>query len=306
MNNQNDIDKELEKLLNDTESEVVKAYVRTLNDLRLKIAELFEKYAKGDELSYQDAMKYNRLEALIREITTILNNLYGINLQLVQTAQTQQFESAYYLTFYVLEQGLQQNLSFTLLNPETIEAAINNPITGLTLNQRLEKNRIDILYKLRQEITQGLIQGEGYAKIANRIVDAVGKDRRKALTIARTEGGRAHSLGKLAAYEETQRLLSNTEKMWVSTLDAVTRPSHRTLDGKRADEEGYFHYGGEKAAAPRLFGKPQLDINCRCSFIIIVDGIEPTVRRARKDDGKNEVIPYQTYEDWYKSKTKDE
>ncbi|MDN8729563.1 phage head morphogenesis protein, partial [Staphylococcus aureus] len=47
------------------------------------------------------------------------------------------------------------------------------------------------------------------------------------------------------------------------------------------------------------------NINCRCKLLYYIDENElPTVMRARKDDGKNEVIPFMTYREWEKYKRK--
>ena len=46
---------------------------------------------------------------------------------------------------------------------------------------------------------------------------------------------------------------------------------------------------------PRMFGKPQEDINCRCTTITIVNGIEPELR---KDIETKEIIKYNNYNEW--------
>ncbi|PAF34211.1 hypothetical protein CHH69_16910, partial [Terribacillus saccharophilus] len=118
--------------------------------------------------------------------------------------------------------------------------------------------------------------------------------------VARTEAGRVQSVSRMDAAEVASKF-TKIQKVWSATLDMHTRSTHRHLDGQKADSEGYFHSGGARAQAPHLFGVPSQDINCRCSVLFNVGGIMPEVRRARKDDGKTQVIPYQTYNEWFGS-----
>jgi len=67
----------------------------------------------------------------------------------------------------------------------------------------------------------------------------------------------------------------------MSALDLRVRHSHRILDGKETDSEGYFHYKGWKAKGPHLWGVPSMDIQCRCLKITKVNGMLPEYRRGR-------------------------
>ncbi|MNH45229.1 hypothetical protein D3C79_1076160 [compost metagenome] len=49
-------------------------------------------------------------------------------------------------------------------------------------------------------------------------------------------------------------------------------------------------------------GSAKDDINCRCSIRTEIVGYEPTVRRARDDNGKSVLIPYTTYDEWAKNR----
>src|SRR5690606_32109302 len=124
------------------------------------------------------------------------------------------------------------------------------------------------------------------------------------------------------------------EKTWISSLDQRVRSSHRILDSQIAAKEGYFHYRGLKAKAPRLWNRADMDVNCRCSTIAKVNGQLPQVRRGRnyKDESyqnklqaridklmdkegmtyaqafraadkqikpPSEVVPFMTYKEWF-------
>ncbi|WP_235802223.1 phage minor head protein, partial [Staphylococcus aureus] len=98
------------------------------------------------------------------------------------------------------------------------------------------------------------------------------------------------------------------KKRWHATKDTRTRDTHRHLDGESVEIDQNFKSSGCVGQAPKLFigvNSAKENINCRCKLLYYIDENElPTVMRARKDDGKNEVIPFMTYREWEKYKRK--
>lgn len=295
------IDEYLEKLLEQREKEIDRIYLDQLKAIREQIAEMYERYAKGETLTYADMMKYNRLEKQLELIREELQKIYKEVGQVIFKSIEEQFLENYFRTAYLLEYEAQQKMGYGRSIPDVVEEVIQNPIAGLTLNEILEKNRQAITWRIRQEVTQGLIAGESYQKMAQRIREVLGSDRNKALTVVWTEAGRAQILGRLKAIEKAEEYFK-VERVWNATLDRRTRPTHRALDGQKADEEGYFHFRGMRAKGPHLWGVARMDIRCRCTVRVQILGEEPRVRRARKDDGPSEIIPWTSYEDWYKNR----
>lgn len=295
------IDEYLEKLLEQREKEIDRIYLDQLKAIREQIAEMYERYAKGETLTYADMMKYNRLEKQLELIREELQKIYKEVGQVIFKSIEEQFLENYFRTAYLLEYEAQQKMGYGRSIPDVVEEVIQNPIAGLTLNEILEKNRQAITWRIRQEVTQGLIAGESYQKMAQRIREVLGSDRNKALTVVWTEAGRAQILGRLKAIEKAEEYFK-VERVWNATLDRRTRPTHRALDGQKADEEGYFHFRGLRAKGPHLWGVARMDIRCRCTVRVQILGEEPRVRRARKDDGPSEIIPWTSYEDWYKNR----
>jgi len=295
------IDEYLEKLLEQREKEIDRIYLDQLKAIREQIAEMYERYAKGETLTYADMMKYNRLEKQLELIREELQKIYKEVGQVIFKSIEEQFLENYFRTAYLLEYEAQQKMGYGRSIPDVVEEVIQNPIAGLTLNEILEKNRQAITWRIRQEVTQGLIAGESYQKMAQRIREVLGSDRNKALTVVWTEAGRAQILGRLKAIEKAEEYFK-VERVWNATLDRRTRPTHRALDGQKADEEGYFHFRGMRAKGPHLWGVARMDIRCRCTVRVQILGEEPRVRRARKDDGSSEIIPWTSYEDWYKNR----
>ncbi len=94
------------------------------------------------------------------------------------------------------------------------------------------------------------------------------------------------------------------QKRWNSTLDYRTRETHRLLDQETAelDEpfevEGYeIMYPGDPNAAPEMV------YHCRCKITSFLPKY-PRRNASRRDNITSEVVPEQSYEEWYEGKKK--
>jgi len=288
----------VDKMTAQAERELIRMYAASLKDIRAQMAQIYAKYSTAGSLTYADMAKYGRLESLLGEINAQLKGLTGKVGKDIKGLQADVYSEAYYRTAFAYELEAQAKLRYVLLNPKTIEASVQNPISGLTLNRRLQKQRADIIVKARAEITQGLIKGEGYDKVARRLKGVLEDDLVKSRRIVQTESHRNHMQGKLDADNHAADAGVKVSKIWVSTLDDSTREDHQDMDGQEADEDSMFHIGGDSALAPGMFGVPEQDINCRCTYIEVIKGYEPSIRGVR-DEGN---IPYQTYKEWAEAK----
>jgi uncharacterized protein with gpF-like domain len=256
----------------------------------------------------------------------------------IQEQVSYQYVTKYLMMAYIVEQSITPapDMGFSIPSLATIKEALLNPIEFLGLSKVLEQHRNDTVRRINIEITQGLIAGEGYSDIAKRLENQLGFASKKARLVARTEVGRSRSIAAEKVFEQASEYAKMT-KVWASMLDIRVRSSHRILDADEADKDGYFHYKKWKAKGPRLFGVAALDIQCRCTVIMKVNGKLPENRRERDymddkyqqkladridklmaDDGltyiqalkraqkeiqaPSRVIPYMSYEDWAKGK----
>lgn len=300
---QQDIDKRLNQLIEASEKDIDKVLALRLRAIKQQVEQMYRKYGNGGVLSRSDVYKYNRFQKELASIAEQLNGDYKAIYKNVQTMMQQVYRDNYLQSGYLFEMTAQTAMQYTVPSLTTINQAILNPIKELTLPALMNQSRNDVIRRINIELAQGIQAGEGYTQMAERLEKALGFSAVKAKRIARTEGGRVSSLARLASAEQASKY-ANLTKMWLSSLDTRVRDEHRKLDGKKADDEGYFHYKGNKATAPRLFmgaNSAKLNINCRCTIIMLVNGKEPDVRRAKTAGGKSEVIPYVPYEQWEKS-----
>ncbi|MDF2902377.1 MAG: phage related minor head protein [Bacillus sp. (in: firmicutes)] len=303
-NNFDDLEEYLDNLISKSENRTVKTYAAAIKSIRAQMAGVYEKYAVDGVLTLADMTVFNRLRKQLDSINSIMVGVYKETHELTKMTMKEQFMENYFRTAFLLEYETQLMLGFNAINPTVINEMLNNTIGKLKLKDVLEKNRKAVIYKLQQEITNGLVHGESYSRMMNRIVGVLNGDVSKARRVVRTEAGRAQSLARNQSIEQAQKYSSNITKVWDATLDTHTRETHQKLDGKKADKEGFFTCEGHKAKAPRLFGVASLDINCRCSARPQVNGRQPSVRKARDTTGKSSIIPWTNYEDWYNNRIK--
>lgn len=297
--NQQDIDKYLDELIENTESDIDVVFAKRLKAINEQISEWYRKYAKNGELNRSELYKYNRYK---KEMAFLAEQIHGDYEQLykeIQKLLQDEYLQNYLRSGFLYEFEAQVQMDYTIPSVSTINQAILNPIAELTLSALMNNHRNEIIRKINIEIAQSLQAGESYSEMAERIQKVVNFSRNKARTVARTEAGRVQTLSRLESATHAQKY-ANLTKVWNATLDNEVRSSHRILDDQEADKEGYFHFRGHKALGPHLFGVASLDINCRCSVIFLVNGKRPELRRARVKDEKNPVIPYQSYREWEK------
>ncbi len=175
------------------------------------------------------------------------------------------------------------------VQPEVLKRVVMNPISGLTLPDRLEKNRREIIYNIKQNIGTGLSLGDRYSTIAKRISDSCNFSYTKAIRIVRTESNRVREAGLDDCAREIDAAVRNGSsgligvKIWRTMKDERVRPqrrvktkkgwktynyggpNHMRMEGKIVKTDELFDLGdGVKTTAPGQSGVAGHDINCRC------------------------------------------
>lgn len=278
--NELDIKQKVDKLLQNAETKLEELFARMLKEILTELNRLYLKYSKNGEFSWTDVNKYNRLNNMLDRIAQVMTDEYRQVAKEIKRLQENTYIETYMREAYLIEVFEATDMGFRLPSQALIETALMNPIDKLTLPKILESHRNQIVRQLEIIISQALLRGEDYYAMAKEIEKQVGFSWKKAVTVARTEAGRAMSAADEAVYEQASKY-TKLEKVWCSALDHRVRMAHRKLDGQKADEDGYFHYRGLKAKHPHGWNKPDMDINCRCVTLKLVNGMFPAVRRGR-------------------------
>ena len=222
----------------------------------------------------------------------------------IKQSQQNIYIEKYMMSLFLYEVASQTSMNFDIPTAQTIQTAIEQPIEFIKLVPTLQKHRDDTLKRIRMHITQGIMSGEGYSKIAKALRDDLGMAKAQSVRVARTETGRALSQAGLDSAMVAKDNGLDMKKCWYATKDTRTRDTHRHLDGTSVDIEDNFHSSGCIGPAPKLFvgvASAKENINCRCKLLYYIDEDElPTTMRT-KEDG---VIPFTNYREWEKNKRK--
>lgn len=278
------------------EKTLIKEYSKALKAIRAELAQIYATFPMTTAQRAQQ-MRLRNLELLIYQL---IQQIYQNNQTTIYDMLAETYRETYYMTGWAIEMELGgAQLAWGIINSDVIRRAVLAPIDRLTLNDRLERNRAKIIAEIRTQITQGIIKGDSYTKMAKRVKDVLEQDARKARTVVRTEAHRIRNAGKMDSAKRAAELGIDMVKVWDATLDLRTRPAHRKLDGKKVGvNENFVSKNGGVGPAPGNLNHPKDDINCRCTMRLEIKGYEPTVRRIRGEG----VVPYQTYEQWAKAR----
>lgn len=305
--NQNDIDNYIDKLISQANKEIETLFAKRLKEIKQIIANMYEKYDRDEpQVTWTEFNKYNRLNKELNRIGKMLSQDYREVAKAIKQSQQNIYIEKYMMSLFLYEVASQTSMNFDIPTAQTIQTAIEQPIEFIKLVPTLQKHRDDTLKRIRMHITQGIMSGEGYSKIAKALRNDLGMAKAQSVRVARTETGRALSQAGLDSAMVAKDNGLDMKKRWYATKDTRTRDTHRHLDGTSVDIEDNFHSSGCVGPAPKLFvgvASAKENINCRCKLLYYIDEDElPTTMRARKDDGTTEVMPHMTYREWEKYK----
>lgn len=310
VNNQNDIDKHIDKLIAEAEHEAEKILAKRLKHIKQSFASMLDKYQSDDpHITWTEFNKYNRFKKELKRIEELLQGDYSEIINLIVFSQTKIYLDNYMRHMYLFEQSSQIAMSFTVPSTAQIQKALAQPIDLIKLAPTFERHRKTVIQRLQGHIAQGIMAGNGYNQIAAEINKDMKWGMHKSRMVARTEGHRSMTQSADKAASDAKSFGARISGYWDSTLDRRTRLSHQKMDGKKEDENGMFKVGLSVGPSPgNLIGvdSASQNINCRCKKLYSVAGQMPSVRRARQDDDSTKLVPYQTYEEWAKSKGVDE
>ncbi|MCD9070651.1 phage head morphogenesis protein [Staphylococcus chromogenes] len=307
--NQTQIDKYIEQLIERSVKELEVLFAKRLKVINQELADMFEKYQSDDpHVTWTEFNKYNRLNKELARIGQMLTEDYNQVAKAIKETQHNAYIEKYMMSLYLYEMASQSSMEFDVPTASVINKAIEQPIEFIRLVPTLQKHRNEVLKRIRIHITQGIMSGEGYSKIAKALRDDLGLAKAQSLRVARTEAGRAMSQAGLDSAKVVKDNGFKMKKRWSATKDTRTRDTHRHLDGQSVDIDDNFKSSGCVGPAPHLFvgvASAKENINCRCKLLYYIDEDDlPGVMRVRNDDGSTEIIPSMSYREWERMRRK--
>jgi len=298
-----------DKLVDFTTSELAKAYKSAMDDIRARLAKLYEGFTTSEPTKAQ-LTQLMRQSGILDQLSSLMAPYLDNNEELIKTMSFQAFDDGFFNNAWSVDQAIGVNQSWSQFDDTAVRAAagIGGDIGGLTavISAKEAKKHFNVLEKafvnydkdsqkkIRQAVRQSIIQGESIPNATKRIQQALDISYSSAERIARTEILRSTGLGGQAAYDQARGNGVEIIETWDATLDSRTRASHAAADGTQKDNVTglYDLFGG--VPGPRRTGDASEDINCRCVSVGEVSGLSPELR-ALKDEG---TTPYQSFEQW--------
>lgn len=273
----------------------IKAIYRTLTkDIKAFLADEYIKYSDEEGrlfVSYLDAQnaKAKFLQEIAKNVDAISPQLSEEILQYADETYSKSYKGMIEALKKADEAGRLAEVGADLsVNDYVLEQAINNNISKLTLPSVMEKYRAEIIFAIQQELNIGLMRGERYETMTNRVVERIGVSEGKAKNIVRTETHRNVESGFMDCAEHIQEGVEGSEYIYAATWrtmkDERVRPqvmrktksgwkksyrkngaNHVKMEGVTVKVGDLFDLGGGvKARAPSESGVAAHDCNCRC------------------------------------------
>ena len=190
------------------------------------------------------------------------------------------------LSKYRIARMTGDDISFSLVNERAVKATMDRNLLPVVDPERAMKWNTR---RVRSAITQGVIQGKSMEDVAKNIQKVAGVNDKIAMRDARTAINGAENAGTLDAYKEAEALGLKMTKVWLATMDDVTRDSHVEMDGEEVGIDEKFSNDLEYPCDPS--GDPAEVYNCRCTMVTKINGEELDTSGRINKTGKS-------YKEW--------
>jgi SPP1 gp7 family putative phage head morphogenesis protein len=232
--------------------------------------------------------RITRYQALEMQLDAILNNLYSIDYEAYGTDKLINiYKDQYYRTIFNIEQYKGFHSEFAQISNRAVEELINYPFSGASYSDRLWRQKDDLIFKLKDSLTNMIIKGTNPNELAEDFAKHFGTKEDEAYRLLQMENAFIVEQATLKGYEE-----DGIEKYEIlATLDLKTSDTCRNQDGKK--------YDVKKALTG--VNSPPFHWFCRTTTIPYIEDYEDGKRIARDPiTGKNYNVPAEMkYEQWY-------
>lgn len=261
------------------EKGIRRTYQKVLKEMQYFLADEYVRLAEGDKLTYEILQRQNEYANFMDTIQKRVDGILPAVQKEIQRVVEDTYRNAYNGMIKAVEaanttEELHANLKgLEACRPEVVKRAVENPVSGLTLKDTLEKNRKNVVYNIKQQIGVGLTNGDRYTTMAERVSECLDGDYKKAVRVVRTETHRVEEAGNLDAALAMEEPLNEaglaTTKTWITMDDARVRhgkkANHVKMEGKTIPIDEKFDLGkGIKTMSPGNSGDAANDIHCRC------------------------------------------
>lgn len=299
-----DFNKELSQLYSEYQVDGKLSYSETKKQLNAKeltfyrerIKELREIIADSNNekalLELDQLSKYKRISRLnskINQIQARLIQLGALEEKIITEHLSKSYEESFNRTLYEIQTGTGIGFSFNMLNSRAIEEAILYPWSGSMFSDLVWDNKDKLIVEMRKTITDGIIRGEGYRKMASNLHKVMSdKGYSDILRLIRTETAHVVEEASFKGYTESGIV---SQYSIIATLDKKTGHICQKQDGK------IYNLKDKKVG----INFPPFHPNCRTTQAAYFEDQVIETRRARDENGKGILVDgSMTYEEWSK------
>ena len=305
-----------------TEKKIRKIYKQLLKELNHFLADEYMKYSKDGILTVAMLQEKSRYAKFLEEIESHVNNLTPEIVALIKNTVEDTYTACYKgMSESVLKakdtKSALNYLKDLSIRPEVMKRAIENPVSGLTLPDILEKNRKEVIYDIKQQVNIGLMNGDRYETTAKKVAERLDISYGKATNIVRTETHRVTESGFMDCAKDISDSLDGSGLVytaaWRTMKDERVRPQHRyrTKSGWKTSisrnganhqkMEGVIIQVGDKfqlepnvyAECPSTSGTARNDCRCRCFLeytLMSVEKFEELTGKSVDKSGGSGII----------------
>ena len=314
---------------NKLNKELEKEYKKAEKEIQKEIAQLYQKFAKDNSLTLQEAEKLlnsnefsawradletymklakddpdvmlelntlamksriSRLDELQYQTNKILNNLHTGVKDKITDLLVNTVKDNYSKDCFNISKDIGLATSFAFIDQKSVLDILNYPWSGKHFSKTLWDNTTKLKNLIKTELTQMIIRGESNKKVADRISACMGTNKNAALRVVRTEHANAMAQASKRVYND----LNLEQYEYLATLDKRTCKDCGALDGK------VFNV----ADAVTGLNYPPMHPNDRCTTVPYYkeDEFGPDdTRIARDENGKNIKVPANmSFNEWKK------
>lgn len=244
-------------------------YRRLQRELRVSLTEaariIADARRDGKVISPAWISRQQRLTALLDQVNREVLRYGGRVADIVTAEQAAMLPIAAEQTRELLTLVTRAGVPGSQLTPRAVETAVGMLGDGSPLWSYFEKTFAPaVARRLRDEIVSAAAFGTDFRTIARRLTEAGDITRYRALAMARTEVNRVRRAATLEQYRESG-VVSGWE--WVAAKSERTCPACLAMDGRIFSLDDEF---------------PQ-HINCRCTMIPVIEGVERRPRTLGRD-----------------------
>lgn len=285
------------------EKKIRRLYKALMKELIGFLGNEYAQYADSDgNLSIALLQSQSRYARFLEEVEKQVDGLSPKYAKLILDTVEETYKSCYDGMVEAVQKSnsdaeLAAKLQGLSVRPEVMKNAVDNPVSGLTLPDVLEKHRAEVIYGIKQELNMALVTGDRYETVAKKLSNRLDIDYRKAITIARTETHRVQEGGFMDCAVDLQQCFDGSNYIYAATWRTMKdervrpqvaaykrkagvkarkkytagrrsyfgKPNHVTMEGRTVKAGDYFKFDdGVKTKAPSHSGVAGHDCNCRC------------------------------------------